>query len=303
MVWPRPLAQWRHDFVNSALSGGNLAFLLLGLQLHSRTGWALTLSLVGLTSLFAWLANLKRYRTVADTPTSRIASAPQGYIEIVGRGKQPPGEKLVSHVSGIPCLWYRYLIERRRGDRWEHVDSGVSEDTFGVDDGSGSVLVDPEGAEIRTSRKSVSTEGGYRKTEWTLLEGETIYVLGEHVTLGGPNAVLDKNADLGALLAEWKRDRTKLLARFDVNRDGEIDLDEWQDVRQAGAREGDRIHLQTRLGDGIHLMRRAAHNRPFLIANQEVTALVRHYRLWGWLHLAILGTSLAGVIATAPRVM
>lgn len=295
-----PWTGWRHDLVNYGLGGGNLAFLLLALQFNSRNGWLLSLSLVGLMSFIAWLANFRRYRTVSDTPTSRIASAPQGYVEIIGQGRQPPGEKLISRISGMPCLWYRYLIERKRGDRWEYVDSGVSHETFGIDDGSGSLLVDPEGAEIRTSRRSVVTEGGYRKTEWSLLEGETIYVLGEHVTLGGPNVTLDRQADLGTLLAEWKKDKPQLLARFDDNRDGEIDLDEWEHVRAAGSEEVDRMHLKTRLGDSIQLIRKPRHGRPFLIANQDVRAVGNHYRRWSWLHLAVVLATLTGLVAGDP---
>jgi hypothetical protein len=232
---------------------------------------------------------------VADTPTSRIASAPQGYIELVGRGQQPPGASLVSPISGLPCLWYRYRVERKNGDRWELVESGISHDTFGVSDGSGQLLIDPDGAEILTSRKQVSNTGGYRKTEWTLIEGETMYVIGEHVTLGGPNAVLDKKVDVATLLAEWKRDKTALLARFDANRDGEISLDEWERARQAASDEVDRAHLDIRLKDGIHLMRQPAHGRPFLIANREVTALVRHFRLWSWAHLVLIMAALLGL--------
>ena len=194
----------------------------------------------------------------------------------------------------MPCLWYRYRIERKHGDRWEHVESGVSHDTFGVNDGSGQVLVDPDGAEILTSHKQVSTQGGYRKTEWTLIEGETIYVIGEHVTLGGPNAVLDKKTDLATLLGEWKQDKAALLARFDANRDGEISLEEWEHARQAASVEIDRAHLDIRLKDDIHLIRKPEHGRPFLVANREVTALVRHFRLWSWVHLAMMLAVLFG---------
>jgi hypothetical protein len=302
MLRARMGAEWRHDYANVALGGGNLLILLLGFKLQSGGGWQITFALIGLTSFWAWYANLKRHRTVADTPTSRIASAPQGYIELVGRGRQLPGEGLVSPVSGLPCLWYRYRVERKNGNRWDHVESGISHDTFGVDDGSGQILVDPEGAEILTSRKQVSTAGGYRKTEWTLIEGETIYVIGEHVTLGGPNAVLDKKADLATLLTEWKRDKAALLARFDADRDGEISLDEWEDARHAASVEIDRTHLNIRLKEGIHLMRKPSHGRPFLVANREVTALVRHFRLWSWAHLtlmlaALLALTLIGRVA------
>ena len=287
--------EWRHDYANLVLGGGNLLILLLGLRLQSGIGWTITFVLIGLTSFWAWYANLKRYRTVADTPTSRIASAPQGYIELVGRGRQPPGDGLVSPVSGLPCLWYRYRIERKSGDSWEYVESGISHDTFGLSDGSGLVLVDPEGAEILTSRKQVTNTGDYRKTEWTLIEGETIYVIGEHVTLGGPNAVLDKKADLATLLTEWKQDKSALLARFDADRDGEISLEEWERTRQAASEEVDRAHLDIRLKDGVHLMRKPAHGRPFLIANREVNALVRHFRLWSWLHLSLMLAALLGL--------
>jgi hypothetical protein len=295
MFSARWAAEWQHDYANLALGGGNLFLLLLGVKLQSQIGWQISFALVGLTSFWAWHANLKRYRTVADTPTSRIISAPQGYVELVGRGRQPPGDGLISPVSGLPCLWYRYRVERRNGDRWEQVESGVSHDTFGMDDGSGSVLVDPDGAEILTSHKEVSTAGDYRKTEWTLIEGEPIYIIGEHVTLGGPNAVLDKKADLSTLLAEWKRDKTALLARFDADRDGEISLEEWERARQAASDEVDRVHLDIRLKDGIHLVRKPAHGRPFLIANREVTALVRHFRLWSWVHLALIIAAALGL--------
>ena len=296
MLPARWAAEWRHDYANLALSGGNLLILLFGFQMHSPLGWKISFTLVGLTSFWAWVANLKRYRTVADTPTSRIASAPQGYIELVGRGQQPPGERLVSPISGLPCLWYRYRIERKNGDRWEYVESGISHDTFGIHDGSGDALVDPEGAEIMTSHKQVTNSGGYRRTEWTLIEGETIYVIGEHVTLGGPSAVLDKKADLATLLAEWKRDKSALLARFDADRDGEISLDEWERARQAASDEIDRAHLDIRLKDGIHLMRQPAHGRPFLIANREVTSVVRHFRLWSWAHLLLMLAVLVGLM-------
>lgn len=287
---------WRHDYANLALSGGNLFILLLGFHMASRTGWQLALALTGATSFFAWLANLRRHRTIADTPTARIASAPQGYIEIFGHGRQLPGTPLLSPVTRLPCLWYRYVVERRRNDRWERMESGISADTFGVDDGSGVMLVDPEGAEIITSRKQISRAGEYRTTEWTLIEGEAIYVIGEHVTLGGPNAALDARADLSALLAEWKRDKASLLVRFDADGDGEISLDEWEHARAAATTEVARAHLEIRLRDGVHLMQKPARGRLFLIANSRAPALERRYLLWSRAHLALLLCAAAGVV-------
>ncbi len=289
------LARWQHHYANFALTGGNLFILLLGFQIGSVGGWKLAFGLVALTSAWAWYANLRRYRTVADTPTSRIVSAPQGYIEIAGRGKHPPGERLVSPHNGLPCLWYRYRLERKRGDNWVLVESGASHDTFGIDDGSGQMLVDPDGAEIVTSHRQIHQQGNYRTIEWTLIENETLYVIGEHVTLGGPNAMLDKHADISQLLAEWKRDKQALLARFDVDRNGELSLEEWERARKDASDAVDRAHLDIRLKDGVHLMRKPSHRRPFLIANREVDALTRRYRFWSWGHLAAIAGSLVAL--------
>lgn len=293
MVFSNADGNWRHNVTNTALIGANVLILFLGIKLQSRLGWYLGFGLIGLTSFWAWYANLKRYRTVADTPTSRIASAPQGYIEVVGRGQPQPGSKpLVSRFTGLPCLWYRYVVERKNNDNWELVESGESDNTFALNDGSGHLLIDPDGAEILISNRQTLNREGYRIIEWTLIEGETIYVIGEHVSLGGPHAKLDKHADISALLSEWKRDKTQLLARFDANRDGEISLEEWESARHAAAAEVDNAHFNIRLDDSIHLIRKPAHGRPFLIANREVDSLVRHFRRWSWFHLLFLFLSL-----------
>jgi len=188
-------AGWRHAYANMALTGGNLVFLLIALKSPTPAGASLAAGLVGVTSLYAWHANLRRYSAVADTPTSRIASAPQGYVEIVGRGVHLPGARLVSPISGLPCLWYRYISEEKKGNKWHRVDSGISAEEFGLDDGNSIAVIDPDGAAIVAPKKRVRTNGHYRHTEWSLIEGEPLYVLGEHVTIGGANADLDFRQD------------------------------------------------------------------------------------------------------------
>jgi hypothetical protein len=266
--------------------------IYIGLRIHQSNIWLFALLFILISSIFAWLLNLKRFRVVEDTPTSRISSAPQGYVEFSGRGKQPPGDRLASYLTGLPCLWYRYSIERRNGDKWVHVSSGESHDTFGLEDGSGMILIDPDGAEILTSHKQVWTEGEYRKTEWSLIEGEPLYAIGEHVTLGGAQSDLDKNSDMSALLAEWKKDKPNLLKRFDRNQDGEIDLAEWALARKAAELEVEQEHLQIRLGDGVHVLRKPKDGRPFLIANRLPDQIVKRYEIWSWVYLGFTLTSL-----------
>lgn len=253
--------------------------------------------LTGAATCAAWrgFANLRRYRAVADTPTSRVASAPQGYVELVGRGEHLPGERLHSHLSGLPCLWYRYRVEEKTDDRWRVHDEGQSHDTFALDDNSGQCLVDPDGAEIVTSRSRTWTDSAYRYTEWTLIHGETLYALGQHTTLGGSNAELDRKADISAILTDWKRDRAALLRRYDRNGDGEIDLNEWEQARRDAETHVDREHLETRLSDGHHILRKPPDGRMYLIANREPAALVRRYRGWVWVHAGLLCAALGAL--------
>src|SRR5690606_9806630 len=62
-------------------------------------------------ALFFMVRNLRTARTIEDTPTSKIRSAAQGYVELSGTASST-GETIAAPLSGTPCLWYRYTIER-----------------------------------------------------------------------------------------------------------------------------------------------------------------------------------------------
>ncbi len=148
------LVRLRREYAQLVTSGAQLLLLFVGVKLESREGWLGTLSVMALVSLFAWLSALKRLRAIRDTPTSRIASAAQGYVELIGRGKLFGDTPLVSKLRQLPCLWYRYKVERRTSkDKWETVDSGESGDSFMLRDDTGDCVVDPEHAEIITKHR------------------------------------------------------------------------------------------------------------------------------------------------------
>lgn len=281
------LAGWRHAYANVALTGGNLVFLLIALKFPTPAGISLAAGLVGITSLYAWYVNLRRFLAVADMPTARLSSAPQGYVELVGKGRHPNGARLASPLTGLPCLWYRYILEEKIGNKWHRVDSRISAEIFGLDDGTGAAMVDPDGAEIITSNKQVAIKGSYRHTEWTLIEGEKLYALGEHATVDGANADLDLRQNASALLAEWKQDKAGLLRRFDHDDDGQISLAEWEQARRAAHKAVAQEHRQIRLKPGTHLLRKPT-GRLFLIANRTPEELATRYRSWAWTHLALL---------------
>lgn len=292
--WSRHRAELRRQYGNLLTSGINIALLLVGLKTGTRQGWILAFSLVAVTSLIAWMGNFRRFRMIADTPTSKVASAPQGYVELFGHAALHPGVPFFGKLSGLPCVWCRYQVEEKNGDKWNVIDWGATSDTFLLVDGSGQCVVDPDRAEIVTTHRRVWTEQDYRLTEYRLIPGDTLYAIGEHVTLGGANSDLSLREDVNALLAEWKKDRAALLERFDLDKNGEVDIKEWELARQEAVREVRRQHLEIRLRDGVHVIRHPRDKRMFLISNLSPQQLARKYVRWAWFHLLILLAACGG---------
>jgi len=186
----------------------------------------LIFSLVILISFAAWLHHFRRYRYIVDTPTSQINSAAQGYVELTGKCALPAGAEAIGFSSGPACVWHRYAVYRRETEQWRLVDSGQSKDTFLLQDKSGDCVIDPEAAEIygAQSRQWLTGETLYKIQFFH--PGESLYVLGDLMTLSSAGLLLDKKTDTIALLKEWKKNPQQLLDRFDKNGDAEIDLHE-----------------------------------------------------------------------------
>ncbi|MGE5026934.1 MAG: hypothetical protein ACM3JK_00525 [Betaproteobacteria bacterium] len=277
----------RQHYVNLLTSSGHLVLLFAGWQIGSRDGWTFILGLIGTIGFFAWMGNSRRSRLILDTPTSRINSAAQGYVEFVGQARQTPECPLWSKLSQLPCVWYRYLVERKRNDDngYDVVERGTSDDTILIDDGSGQCYIDPDGAEVITSHKRVWGKDGYRYTEYLIAPLDTLYAIGEFTTLGGANSDLDFKEDLNALLAEWKQDKARLHERFDLNGDGQIDPREWELAVLEAKREVAKQHGEIRLRDGVHLLRKPNDGRLFLLSNLPEEKLARKYVLWSGFHL------------------
>ncbi|MDD5181221.1 MAG: hypothetical protein PHT15_08185 [Gallionellaceae bacterium] len=290
------LARLRREYAQLVTSGAQLLLLLVGVQVESRQGWIGCLSLMALISLFAWLSALRRLRAVRDTPTSRIASAAQGYVELIGRGKPLSDPPLLSKLRPLPCLWYRYRIEHKDSNgKWHTEDSGESEDSFVLEDDTGQCVIDPCGAEILTTHKDTWRQGDYRYTEWKLLQHDLIYAIGQFKTIGGSSVALSANEELKAVLTEWKQDSRTLHARFDLNNDGALDMQEWMLARQAAKREAEKRISAARAEPDISFLAQPHDGRLFLISNMKQDNLARRYWFWACVHLVIFFGALGGI--------
>ncbi|HET7833598.1 MAG TPA: GIDE domain-containing protein [Gallionella sp.] len=289
------LSRLRREYAQLVTSGAQLLLLVIGFKLESRNAWFTCLGLMALISVFAWLSALKRLRAIRDTPTSKVASAAQGYVELIGRG-QPFGDPpLLSKFTQLPCLWYRYKVEERASrDKWKTVDSGESSDSFLLRDDSSECVVDPEQAEIITKHRDQWVKGNYRYTEWKLIKEDNLYVIGEFRTHAG-GAEFNSREELNALLTEWKQDMPALHARFDLNKDGVLDMEEWLLARQAAIHEVETRMREAQAQPEINIISLPRDGKLFLISNLTPDRLSRRYRFWSMAHLAIFFGALTAI--------
>lgn len=284
--------------------------------------WAVGLSLGGLTALFFAFRNLARARIIEDTPTARIRSAHQGYVELVGEAAAMRGEPILSPLTHTPCCWYRYRVERRHDKGWRTVRSGSSEGLFLIRDETGQCIVNPDGAGVTPSEKSVwygssptpvegminahkeskasltiaalRLGGGdlmgfgdrYRYTEEAIYPGEQLYAIGLFNTFGEADRLAMREDLIKARLSQWKADHASLLARFDRDGDGQIDLAEWEVARRAAKREVTLEQLKEEDRSLHTLSNTDSSRRPFLISTHGEFKLIRRFRRFAFGALA-----------------
>ena len=201
--------------------------------------------------------------------------------------RTPPEYRIARAGGSLPCVWYRFVTYRKGSDnKWQEVARGVSDSVFALEDGSGTCMVDPEGAEVITTHCRTWYEGDYKNVEEQLFPSDGLYALGDFTTIGGASSALNLNEDVSALLAEWKKDHPNLLKRFDLDGDGQIGMQEWELARRAAVREVEKQYREIRQRDGVHVMR-ASQAGLYLLSNLSPQQLKRKYGLWGWFHLLV----------------
>ena len=84
----------------------------------------------------------------------------RGPVEIEGRAAEGDDGTVEAPFTGSRCLAYTYEVEELRSSgksqSWETLDTGMGGVDFVVDDGTGRVLVDPDGADIHLESHAVT---------------------------------------------------------------------------------------------------------------------------------------------------
>lgn len=275
---------------NPALLLVHAALLFAGYTSHDRPVLLVCLAAIAIISFFAWTFNYQRARAISDIAVSRIASAAQGYVELCGRASIAPENLVISPISGAKCIWFHCSVyEKDSDDNWRLINEQASHQTIEIDDGTGSCQIDPDDAEIIGATYEVTYNGDTKQVEQLLFGGGNLYVLGEFSTIGGAASVLDLKEDVGALLTSWKQDKPTLHKRFDLDKNGEIDLQEWEIARRAATHEILQQHREIRAQSGVNIVRAPRYKRMFLISSLSPQNLRQKFMFWA---VTYLGTTL-----------
>ncbi|HCJ28209.1 MAG TPA: hypothetical protein DHV63_02670 [Pseudomonas sp.] len=277
---------------------------------------------VGMCLVGGWLwgSRWAKLRHLLDTPTSKIRSAAQGYVELTGVLRDlPDAPPLRGPLTAKPCLWWRYRIEELRSSggkhsSWRVIEQGSSDNLLCLCDATGGCLIDPRGAEVVPARRDRWTgdrrhprglpSGGmlawlaasrrYRYTEERLHADEPLYAIGDFRSAGGGRQGFDFQAAQGQVVREWKENYAGLLQRFDNNRDGQLDQVEWDRVRLAAGLEAEQRHRLASAQRAQHRLIRPGEGLPFVLSSHGEEVLVRRYR-WhavGGAVLCLLGATI-----------
>lgn len=279
--------------------------------------WAIFATGIAIASGFGIFRNIRRARIIEDTPTSKIRSAVQGYVEIIGTGQFFNNTPVIAPLTLTECIWYAFEIEKKevrhtsKGTQthWRTVESKTSPDYFKLLDDTGDCVVNPHGAEVHPDIKDVwyghsrwptkasvlgarhktfFTSGDYRYTEKRIHHGENIYALGSFRTVGPDADMQSIRHSVSKLLNVWKGQQQALLKKFDTNQDGEIDLQEWEQVRKAAHDKVMQKKLETAVEPVTNLLENTSQRyQPFILSTKPQKALSRRFRIFSALSLVV----------------
>jgi hypothetical protein len=132
--------------VTAALA--DLAGLILQSDDGDSTFFFLAMFGGGLYFVYNGFRSWQRMRLIQDTPTEKVRSAAAGRTEVEGVGR-PVGTPVDRPFGDGDCLVATYKIERYDSDDdggdWETIDSGTRYGPIQLDDGTGTMHVEPDG--------------------------------------------------------------------------------------------------------------------------------------------------------------
>ena len=124
--------------------------------------WAAVGAVAGVVLFIRGFIMLREKRIIMNTPSSKIRSAAIGLVEVSGSARGP--QTIPAGITGEPCYYYRaiawQLRQSGKNESWKKVADESLFVPFFVDDSTGRLLVDPQGAELDIHRDFKDEFGG-----------------------------------------------------------------------------------------------------------------------------------------------
>ena len=131
--------------------------------------------------------------------------------------------------------------------------------------------------------------------------GEPIYALGHFETWSSVPGKDERSERRAEILAEWKKNPAELVERFDEDRDGRVDMDEWERARRAAeALVADHV-AKAAMKPDVDVVMKSEEDHPFILSTKSQDELTKRYRwqAFGGLLVFLVGVTALGVTLTA----
>lgn len=268
--------------------------------------WTIIILGVGLACGYGIFHFMRRARIIEDTPTSKIRSATQGYVEIIGTIEYLTGQPMQAPLTNKTCAWYSYKIEKKERTytgktsttKWRTIKQEISERPFQCVDDTGICMINPKAAEVYPSAEdtwygavkwpkkgpgasaNIFSSGNYRYTEKRLYASDPLYAIGQFRTVDPNKAHGDSSDEVRAVLNVWKQDQVALHEKFDDNQDGQIDEREWSNAREAAHTHVYKQRLKREDRPAINIMTATGdYRRPYILSVKPPLQMSRNFRL------------------------
>ena len=258
--------------------------MILAFILYSRNvdGWVWpAIGACAGVYLFYWgFRILRRKRLIQNTPTSKIRSAAMGLVEVNGLAVGP--YVMNAPITGLPCYYHRSMAwqwkQSGKNKSWQKVADECRYLPFYLDDNTGRLLINPQGAEMdihrdfheeyRTSlfsnsvdmpgnvstflmRHGISTDKKIKVEEYCIKPKNALFILGtlsENLGLKvSPDPVVAEHGDVLTASVTWGK---KTLSAFAGN--GGTDM-----VPSLGTQEIIRLSPATKPAKSIDMSQQA----------------------------------------------
>lgn len=247
--------------------------------------------LASLAGFWMWRHSLRYTQLIDDIPTSKIVSAPQGYVELVGVAQAADNTPFVIGINGQDCLWRRLEIVGHEGSGGgsgalvaKVIDSlrkrEESRTAFAIKDETGTATIFPYEAEIISTRKIVKYSEGTEYTEEYIVPGEPLYVLGGFSTSTPAEAPFDLLNETQAQVSIWQTDKKAMLQGFDKDGNGTLDMDEWETMHNAARKIAEQKHAALLAQPQVHTISNPGSGLRYLISSRPPEKLIGYYHLW-----------------------